>query len=61
MHPAGRNVTSMQLRTAVGAAIDAIEAAAREAGAQECEHRIEHAGLLPPGAAERLARLGCAS
>ena len=59
MHRAGRGVAIHAVEErAVGAAIDAIEAAVGETGARECGHRIEHAGLLPPGAAERLARLG---
>ncbi len=59
MHRAGRGVAIHAVEErAVGAAIDAIEAAVGETGAQECGHRIEHAGLLPRGASERLARLG---
>ncbi|MBI5284841.1 MAG: amidohydrolase family protein [Chloroflexi bacterium] len=59
MHRAGRGVAIHAVEErAVGAAIDAIEAAVGDAGTPEVGHRIEHAGLLPPGAAERLARLG---
>ncbi len=58
LHAEGRDVAVHAVEErAVAAAIDAIEAAV--AGApREHRHRIEHAALLPPDGAARIARLG---
>ncbi len=59
VHARGRDAAIHAVEErAVAAAIDAIEAAQLAHPRSDHRHRIEHAALLPPGASERIARLG---
>jgi predicted amidohydrolase YtcJ len=59
VHAAGRDVAIHAVEErAVAAGIDAIEAALEIRPRQDHRHRIEHAALLPAGAAARMARAG---
>jgi len=58
-HAAARQVAVHAITAeAVGAALDAIDAAARRTPRRDHRHRIEHAAVCPPPLAERAAALG---
>lgn len=58
-HAGGRQVAIHAVgEHAIRAALDAIESALEERPRADHRHRIEHCGMLPEGAAERIARLG---
>ena len=59
LHAAGRDVAIHAIEErAVAAAVDAIAAANEGVRRREHRHRIEHAALVPAGAAARMARAG---
>ena len=59
LHAAGRDVAIHAIEErAVAAAVDAIAAATEGVPRREHRHRIEHAALVPAGAAARMARAG---
>ncbi len=59
VHASGRQVAVHAVgERAVGASVQAIEAALQRQPRSDHRHRIEHCGVLPRGVAPRLARLG---